>query len=186
MQHILDTDKQFQGIMAYHGKEAVYLAQNGFDDILMGYYSRITADLPSIGGPVVDPAEPIADVWDHAEEDLPPKGCMLGARRGDTWLGTGALRRLPGDKGELKRLFVWPDARGLGLGGKLATERISIAREMGLKTLLVDTLTTTKEMQALYASLGFIKIDFYPESATYIALPHLRDHMLFFRKDISE
>ncbi len=37
MQHILEKDEKYQGIMAFHGKEAVYLSQNGFDDILLGY-----------------------------------------------------------------------------------------------------------------------------------------------------
>ncbi len=64
------------------------------------------------------------------------------------------------------------------------TKRIDIARDMGPRTLLVDTLTTTKEMQSLYASLGFDEIDFYPESATYQFLPDLRDHMMFFKKDL--
>ncbi|PSR11602.1 MAG: amino acid aldolase [Bacteroidetes bacterium] len=40
---LLAADAQFQGIMAYHGEEALALAQAGFDDLLLGY-------------PVVDPA----------------------------------------------------------------------------------------------------------------------------------
>lgn len=37
MKMVLDYDVQFQGIMAYHGLEAVKLSQSGFDDILLGY-----------------------------------------------------------------------------------------------------------------------------------------------------
>ena len=155
------------------------------DELLKGYYDGIVAGIRSLGGPEIDPADPIADFWDHADQFLPPDGCLLIADDGDRWLGTGALRRLPGDKGELKRLFVCPEARGTGLGRRLVTERIEIAREMGLKTLLVDTIRTTKAMQALYASLGFREIGPYPESATYTTFPQLADTMMFFRKDLS-
>ncbi|UZR98332.1 alanine racemase [Chondrinema litorale] len=37
MKYILESDTKFEGIMAYHGKEAVYLSQQGFDNILLGY-----------------------------------------------------------------------------------------------------------------------------------------------------
>ncbi len=37
MNIILAHHSQFQGIMTYHGKEALHLAQQGFDDLLMGY-----------------------------------------------------------------------------------------------------------------------------------------------------
>lgn len=37
MKMILDYNAQFKGVMAYHGEEALYLAKEGFDDILMGY-----------------------------------------------------------------------------------------------------------------------------------------------------
>lgn len=37
MKYILESDEKFEGIMAYHGKEAVYLAQQGFDNVLLGY-----------------------------------------------------------------------------------------------------------------------------------------------------
>ncbi len=37
MRSILEYDDQFQGIMTYHGREAVYLASQGFDNLLMAY-----------------------------------------------------------------------------------------------------------------------------------------------------
>ena len=152
--------------------------------LLMGYYTGMISNLKSVGGPDVDPAEPIADFWDHLDQFLPPNGCLLIAHDADTWLGTGALRNLPGGKGELKRLFLRPETRGTGLGRRLVTERIRIAHQMGLKTLVVDTLSTTVEMQALYASLGLRKTDPYPKSVSYNMFPHLVEYMLFFRKDL--
>lgn len=37
LKHILDDDVQFQGIMAYHPEEAVFLSKQGFDNILIAY-----------------------------------------------------------------------------------------------------------------------------------------------------
>ena len=37
LRRILSFDSQYQGIMAYHAAEAVFLSQNGFDDILVAY-----------------------------------------------------------------------------------------------------------------------------------------------------
>ena len=37
LQRILSADDQFQGIMAYHPDEAIYLSQLGYDNILLGY-----------------------------------------------------------------------------------------------------------------------------------------------------
>lgn len=37
MRMILDYNSQLQGIMTYHGKEVLYLAKQGFNNLLMGY-----------------------------------------------------------------------------------------------------------------------------------------------------
>lgn len=152
--------------------------------LLLGYYDGMTKGLVSVGGPQVDPQDPISDFWDHTDQFLPPNGALLIARHGDRWVGTGALRTLPDQRAELKRLYVHPDMRGTGLGRRLVTERLDIARSLGLKKALVDTLPTTTEMQALYLKLGFRKCGPYPESASYVTMPQIRDFLLFFEKDL--
>lgn len=37
LRYLLAADSRIQGIMAFHGREAVFLADTGFDDILLGY-----------------------------------------------------------------------------------------------------------------------------------------------------
>lgn len=37
LQYILKASNQFEGIMSFHGDEAVFLLENGFDNILLGY-----------------------------------------------------------------------------------------------------------------------------------------------------
>ena len=46
----------------------------------------------------------------------PPDGRLFLAKRGDALAGSIALRRLDGESGEVKRLYVRPAYRGLGLG----------------------------------------------------------------------
>lgn len=49
------------------------------------------------------------------------------------------LQQARPDAGELKRLYVRPEAAGNRLGKALVDMRIEAAREMGWRTLLVST-----------------------------------------------
>ena len=77
----------------------------------------------------------------------PPDGALLLARVDGAPAGCVALRRLGGTAGELKRLYVRPGHRGLGLGRALAESAITTARELGYGQLRLDT---TPEMAAAH------------------------------------
>jgi len=56
---------------------------------------------------------------------------------------------------ELKKLFLLPEGRGLGLGRKLSEQCFEFAKQQGFKQCYLDTLTSMKAAVALYEKLGF-------------------------------
>jgi GNAT superfamily N-acetyltransferase len=92
----------------------------------------------------------------------PPDGRLLFARRDHDVVGCIALRRLDDETCEMKRLFVRPSGRGLGLGRQLAERLIAEARTPGYKRMRLDTLTGVMDHAiALYRELGFTEIEPY-------------------------
>jgi ribosomal protein S18 acetylase RimI-like enzyme len=103
----------------------------------------------------------------HFEEEYAaPGGTFLLARNsGDVrshdadkvseYLGCGALRRFSERECEMKRLYVRPAGRNLGIGRQIALALITEAKSLGYERMLLDTLPTMQSAQSLYKSLGF-------------------------------
>lgn len=77
-------------------------------------------------------------------------------------VGCVGLREL-GDPGavELKRLYVSPIARGMGLGLALVATAVGEAQRLGYREIKLDTLADMKHAQALYMRYGFEYIPAY-------------------------
>lgn len=106
----------------------------------------------------------------------PPAGELLLARdhRGKP-LGCVGLRPIPPDGCcEMKRLFLMPNARGLGLGRALAEAVIKQAKDLGYGELRLDTLPTMTNAISLYEQMGFKRIGAYyaptPPGTVFMAL----------------
>jgi putative acetyltransferase len=97
----------------------------------------------------------------------PPRGRLWLAGAPGAEVGCVALRsldvadRAPETTGEVKRLYLRPEARGAGTGRELMTVLIGEARRIGYRELRLDTLAPMTAARALYASLGFRDIDRY-------------------------
>jgi putative acetyltransferase len=90
----------------------------------------------------------------------PPRGRLLIAGSPEAAMGCVALRPLAGDEllapvGEIKRLYVKPDARGTGLGARLVETLLQEARAIGYRELKLDTLEHMTGARLLYQRLGF-------------------------------
>jgi GNAT superfamily N-acetyltransferase len=95
-------------------------------------------------------------------------GAFLVALRDDEPLGCGAVRRIGERSGELKRMYVRPAARGLGIGRALLAALEAEARALGLTRLLLETGTRQIEALKLYRRAGFTEI---PAFGEYINSP---------------
>jgi putative acetyltransferase len=96
----------------------------------------------------------------------PPSGRLLLARYAGHAAGCIALRKLESNICEMKRLYVRPDNRGLGLGKMLVERLIEEARVIGYKRMRLDTIESAmKDAVALYRRMGFTEI------AAYSAIP---------------
>ncbi|MDA7963203.1 GNAT family N-acetyltransferase [Ruegeria sp.] len=161
--------------------------KDDLNGILSQYYAVIVQRMQDMGFEI-DPAAPqsaLEEFWTNAEDYLPPNGCLLVARKttGEI-VGCGMMRRFDEHTGELKRVFVSDTARGTGTGRALIEAREQVARDMGLKRLIADTLTPNIEMRDLYPKLGFVELDEPIETTTYIDQPMLRPHLHFFAKEL--
>jgi putative acetyltransferase len=93
-----------------------------------------------------------------------PSGTLLLARNGEKAFGCGALRRfgsVQGNTCEMKRLYVRPEARGLGVGKQIASRLIQEAVDLGYATMLLDTLGRLEAAIHLYQALGFVRTEPY-------------------------
>jgi len=94
-----------------------------------------------------------------------PHGTVVLAAVDGELAGCGALRPLASADHpracEMKRLYVRPGHRGLGLGRRLAQALLDRARQAGYASMLLDTLDEMGSARELYAALGFSEIPPY-------------------------
>jgi GNAT superfamily N-acetyltransferase len=101
---------------------------------------------------------------DDVDEYTPPGGRFLVVSRGETVIGCGAIRSMTLEIGEVKRMWIHPDARGAGLGSRLLGALVDQSRALGHTTLLLDTNAALTEALALYAKHGFEPVEPYNDN----------------------
>ena len=95
---------------------------------------------------------------DHLE---PPDGVFVVAWDGDTAVGCGGVRKHDATTGEVKRMYVAPEARRRGVSRAVLRELEGRARVIGYTRLVLETGTMQPEAIALYESEGYTRIAGY-------------------------
>lgn len=107
-------------------------------------------------------------------EYAPPSGAFILAMEDHQFVGCAGLRRFGEGAGEIKRLYLVPQARGRAIGRMLAEAIVDAARKIGYDRLLLDTLPSMAAAQSLYLSLGFEPVEAYRynpiEGTTFLEL----------------
>lgn len=102
--------------------------------------------------------DPAASISADVHELTEPAGILLVARLRDEPVGCGALKLHGREPAEIKRMWVSPSARGLGLGRRLLAELERQAAERGAPAARLETNRSLAEAIALYRSAGYREV----------------------------
>jgi GNAT superfamily N-acetyltransferase len=103
--------------------------------------------------------DPRRSISAEPEDMLPPAGTFLILLDGERPIACGGLKTHVPGVGEIKRMFVVPEARGRHLGLALLNELECEARVLGMNRLVLDTAAPLAAAAALYESAGYGEVE---------------------------
>ncbi|OCX67120.1 PadR family transcriptional regulator [Thioclava sp. SK-1] len=129
-------------------------------DCLEAYY----ADLSSRFGQRFDP---VRSGDPEASAMRPPDGAFVLAVSDGLAIGCGGLKPLADSDmptGEVKRVWVSPNARGMGVSRQLMQALEGHARDLGMRRLRLDTSAKLSEARGLYRATGWTEVARYNDN----------------------
>ena len=102
--------------------------------------------------------DPALSISAADDEMTPPAGAFLVAILHGEPVGCGGLKFHPGAPAEVKRMWVSPAVRGLGLGRRLLAELEAEAVRHGVGVLRLETNRTLAEAIAMYRTAGYREV----------------------------
>jgi DNA-binding MarR family transcriptional regulator len=121
---------------------------------------RFFADLD---GRFDDGFDQAASISVDASELTLPAGALLVARLRRRPVGCGAVRLNERGVAHVKRMWVAPESRGLGLGRRLLLELEGLARDRGAAVARLETNRSLTEAIALYRASGYREVDAFSD-----------------------
>jgi ribosomal protein S18 acetylase RimI-like enzyme len=101
----------------------------------------------------------------RAEEMKPPAGVFLVATLRAEPVGCGGLKLHGREPAEIKRMWVAPDVRGLGLGRRLLAELEAHAAQHGARSVRLDTNRSLTEAIGMYRAAGYREVAAFNEES---------------------
>jgi DNA-binding MarR family transcriptional regulator/GNAT superfamily N-acetyltransferase len=102
--------------------------------------------------------DPARSVLPDVGELVEPAGLLLVARLHGEPVGCGGLQLHDGGVADVKRMWIAPSVRGLGLGRRLLAELEDHARRRGVAVVRLETNRALTEAIALYRSAGYVDV----------------------------
>ncbi len=102
--------------------------------------------------------DPSAGATALPHEVRPPAGEFFVAYIHGEAIGCGAVKHHDDAPAEIKRMWIAPSARGLGLGRRLLARLEACARDRGATVAHIETSGVLKEALALYRSTGWVEV----------------------------
>jgi GNAT superfamily N-acetyltransferase len=94
----------------------------------------------------------------------PPQGSFVVAMTAARCIGCGGLSHLDDHTVEIKRMWVSPRARGVGLGKRLLAHLEGLARQAGASRVVLDTNAVLVEAIAMYRDCGYEEVERYNDN----------------------
>ena len=73
-------------------------------------------------------------------------------------VGCGGLYAIDEREAEIRRMYLLPEARGVGIGRRLLEELIGDAKERRFERVVLETASVLKEAISLYRKRGFVPV----------------------------
>jgi len=93
-----------------------------------------------------------------------PHGAFLVMRSDLDLVGCGGVQRIDAQTGEVKRMWIHPAWRGLGLGARMLARLEDAARVLGRTRVVLDTNASLTEAIAMYGRAGYRSIERYNDN----------------------
>ena len=103
--------------------------------------------------------DPAPTISAEAHELVPPRGALVIARLHGQPVGCGAVAFAKQRVAELKRMWVSPTLRGLGVGRRVMNELERLAAEANVRLIRLETNRTLKEAIGLYRGAGYVEVE---------------------------
>ena len=133
-------------------------------ELFWEYLQWANAKVEEIFGVKFDIVAMLEEDMNTLEKFMPPKGRLLLGYVEDQPMGIACLKSLTDSVGEVKRMYVRPEARNRGLGRALLTQLLEKARQIGYQRVRLDSARFMTEAHQLYRTNGFREIEAYEGS----------------------
>ena len=123
-----------------------------------------------------NPVQQVSEDIQRLDKFLPPHGRMLLACKGNEVCGIGSLFGIDNKTGEIKRMYVDPSFRNLGVGKAILNTLLEFAKKEEYQKVRLNSPKFMEAAHSLYRRVGFYEIDVYPE----VEIPEdFRQYLLF-------